>query len=74
MKHDDKGLSSKGLSLRDDIETITYHRPPTKAEIKFGYGAMYYADFSIEECCHEGTRIPKKWFVSQYDGLRYYKG
>ena len=65
---------NKGLPIRADVETITYHRPPTKGEISRGYGATHYADFEIEDCCHKGTRIPKKWFISQYDGLRYYKG
>lgn len=64
----------KGLPLPNDVETVTYYRTPTKVEIKFGYGAMHYADFSTDDCCHKGTRIPKKWFVSKYDGLRYYRG
>lgn len=64
----------KGLPLRDDVETVTYYRQPTKGEIRAGYGAMHYADFDLTDCCHNGTRIPKKWFVSKYDGLRYYKG
>ena len=51
---------NKGLPLRDDVETITYHRPPTEVEIKFGHGAMHYADFEIDDCCHKGTRTPKK--------------
>lgn len=61
------------LPVRDDVETLTYHRKPTQSEIRFGYGATHYADFTIEECCFEGTRIPKSWFVSPYDGLRYYR-
>lgn len=63
----------KGMPVRDDVEFITYHRPPTEGEIRFGYGATHYADFTIEECCHKGTLIPKKWIVSQHDGLRYYR-
>ena len=65
---------NNGLPIRADVETITYHRPPTKGEISRGYGATHYADFEIEDCCHKGTRTPKKWLISQYDGLRYYKG
>ena len=65
---------NKGLPIRADVETITYHRPPTKGEISRGYGATHCADFEIEDCCHKGTRTPKKWLISQYDGLRYYKG
>ena len=69
MKHE-----NKGLPIRDNAETITYHRHPTEWEIKFGHGAMHHACFDLIVCCHKGTRIPKKWFISQYDGLRYYKG
>lgn len=61
------------LPVRDDVETLTYHRKPTQSEIRFGHGATHYADFTIEECCHKETRIPKKWIVSPYDGLRYYR-
>ena len=61
------------LPVRDDVETITYHRGPTAYEIKFGEGAIHYCDFDIEDCCFEGTRIMKKWFVSRFDGLRYYR-
>jgi len=60
------------LPVRDDVEEITYHRDPTPAEIRFGYGATHYATFDVEEVCHPGTRIPKKWFVNHRDGLRYY--
>ena len=74
MKHENKGLSSKGLPVRDNVKFVAYHRPPTKAEINFGYGVIHHAYFDLIDCCHKGTRIPKKWFVSQYDGLRYYKG
>ena len=69
MKHE-----NKGLPLCDNIKFIAYHRPPTKEEIKRGYGATHYEDFTVDDCCHKGTRIPKKWFISKYDGLRYYKG
>lgn len=61
------------LPVRDDVEELTYHRPPTESEVRRGYGATHYADFPIEECCFEGTLIPKKWFVSEKDGLRYYR-
>lgn len=61
------------LPLRDGIEYVSYHRPPTQAEIRFGHGATHYRDFSPDECCHAGTRILKRWFVAQDDGLRYYR-
>ena len=64
----------KGRSpVRDGVEELTYHRPPTKGEINFGNGAIHYADFPLNECCYNGTRIPKKWFISEHDGLRYYR-
>lgn len=60
------------LSVREDVATVTYHRPPTPGEIRFGHGATHYRDFAVSECCHAGTRITKRWFVAD-DGLRYYK-
>ena len=60
------------LPIRDDVETVTYHRPPTAGEIRFGHGAVHYCDFTPEECCFPGTRILKKWFVAD-DALRYYR-
>lgn len=59
------------LPIRDDVVEVEYHRPPTRAEIKFGEGATHYRTFTVEECCFPGTRILKKWFVAD-DGLRYY--
>lgn len=59
------------LPVRDDVKVITYHRNPTPAEIRFGYGATHYRDFTVEECCHKGTRFTKTWIVAD-DGLRYY--
>lgn len=61
------------LPVRDDVETVTYHREPTAAEIRFGHGATHYADFTVEEAAWPGTRILKRWFVSPHDGLRYYR-
>lgn len=61
------------LPVRDDVEQVTYHRPPTRGELSFGEGATHYATFTVEEACHAGTRVLKRWFVSPYDGLRYYR-
>lgn len=58
------------LPVRDDVTEVVYHRPPTKSEITFGYGATHYRIFSIGECCHKGTRVLKKWLLAD-DGLRY---
>ena len=75
MKQENKGLPvAKGLPVRDNVKFVAYHRPPTKGEIRFGHGAIHHAYFDLIDCCHKGTQIPKKWFISQYDGLRYYKG
>lgn len=63
----------QGFPVRDDVTRVTYHRQPTAGEIRFGEGAIHYADFDVEECCHKGTRVLKKWFVSKVDGLRYYR-
>jgi len=61
------------LPVREDVVTVTYHRPPTQSEVNFGYGAIHYREFSIEECCKPGTRFLKRWFVAKDDGLRYYR-
>lgn len=60
------------LAVRDDVTECTYHRNPTEGEIRFGVGATHYRTFTVEECCHPGTRYKKAWFVAD-DGLRYYK-
>lgn len=54
----------------DGVKHITYHREPTRSEIKFGYGATHYRDFPRQEVLNKKQR-PKKWLVAD-DGLRYY--
>lgn len=61
------------LPIRDDVETVTRHRPPTPSELRFGHGATHYRDFPVEAVCFPGSRIAKAWFVSPDDGLRYYQ-
>ena len=61
------------LPVRPEVTEAQYHRPPTKGEIKFGEGATHYRTFDLEDCCHRGTRILKRWFVAKDDGLRYYR-
>ena len=61
------------LEVRKDVISVTYHRPPTKPEIRFGHGATHYRDFYLEDCTRKGTRILKKWFKAKDDGLRYYR-
>lgn len=58
------------LPVRDDVTILTYWRQPTAWELKFGEGAIHYREFSVSECCHAGSRVPKKWFIAD-DGLRY---
>ena len=53
-------------------ETVRYHRNPTKAEIRFGEGAIHYRDFLINEVVKPNGSL-KKWIVCKYDGLRYYR-
>lgn len=55
---------------------VEYHREPTKAEIKFGYGAIHYKDFPIKQVIKTndfGLIRLKKWFVCPNDKLRYYR-
>jgi hypothetical protein len=61
------------LPVRDDVTEMQYHRPPTPYEIRFGDGATHYRTFPVEDCCHTGTRIHKRWFKAADDGLRYYR-
>lgn len=61
-----------GLGVRDDVKTLTYHRPPTRSEIEFGYGTLHDREFTVEEACHKGTRIPKRWLKTD-TGQRYYR-
>lgn len=52
-------------------QSVTYHRQPTKYELKMGYGAIHYADFPLIDCINPKTGNIKKWLKS--DGLRYYR-
>ena len=45
------------LPVRDEVKAVTYHRAPTKYEIKLGYGAIHYRTLSVEETRKPGTRI-----------------
>lgn len=61
------------LPVRNDVKEVTYHRNPTASEIKWGYCAIHYRTFPVDECLKPGTRILKKWFIAPDDGLRYYR-
>ena len=49
---------------------VTYWRNPTKAEIAFGYGAIHYREFPLNECVRKDGK-PKRWLKAKDDGLRY---
>lgn len=53
------------------MKTITYHREPTKGEIKFGHGATHYKDFNKDFCTNKDGNY-KKWVKCPIDNLRYY--
>lgn len=55
-----------------DVKTITAHRQPTAYEIKFGYGAVHYADFDIEYWLKPDGSL-KKWIKDHFTGLRFYR-
>lgn len=61
----------KDLQIMNN-QTITYHRPPTEAEIKFGHGATHYREFPLFSCVNPKTGDFKKWLKADNDGLRYY--
>lgn len=50
---------------------ITYHREPTKSEIRFGEGAIHYKDFDKSIVTKPNGEY-KKWIKCPVDGLRYY--
>ena len=45
-------------------------RPPTKGELKQGYGATHYKTFLYREIRNKDGAV-KKWFKCPVDGLRY---
>ena len=50
---------------------LNYFRKPTKAEIKFGHGALHYRDFEFEKCFDENGNL-KLTVRATDDGLLYY--
>ena len=50
-------------------KTVTYHRPPTKAEIAFGYGAIHYIEIPRLECLNRFGKLKKR--LKAKDGLWY---
>lgn len=54
----------------DTTKTLEYHRKPTAGEIKFGYGATHYRDFTADEYLKKDGTI-KKRIKAKNDGLIY---
>ena len=55
------------LNLNDE-GTIEYHRPPTKEEISFGYGAEHYIDVPFIEVIDKDMNIKRN--ITR-EGLKY---
>jgi hypothetical protein len=51
--------------------TIEYWRKPTKEDIKFGFGAIHYRDFSFHDCFDENGNL-KQMIKTTDDNLKYY--
>lgn len=66
------GQGYNDLRVIDNTETVC-SRPPTKQEIKFGYGATHYREFTKTQIGYNKRGELKKWFISPDDGLRYYR-
>jgi hypothetical protein len=64
-------LIHKDFYIKKGIATLEYWRNPTKGEIKFGYGALHYRDFPIDECFDKDGLLHLK-FRAKNDGLLYY--
>ena len=52
------------------MSSVEYKRPPTKAEIAFGYGATHYLNIPRNICMKEDGTL-KLWLINPTDGLRY---
>lgn len=52
------------------MSSVEYKRPPTKAEIAFGYGATHYLNIPGNICMKEDGTL-KLWLINPTDGLRY---
>jgi hypothetical protein len=61
----------KGLEVVTSEETRA-HRQPTAGEIRFGHGAIHYAEFNLAIWINNKTGNLKGWLKAD-DGLRYYR-
>ena len=50
-------------------KSVTYHRPPSKAEIAFGYGAIHYIEIPYAECLNRFGKLKKR--IKAKDGHWY---
>lgn len=71
LKTNNMHYKINGLPISKKVKTITYQRKPTKAEIKFGYGAIHYRDFDLKECFDENGNL-RKHIIASNDGLMYH--
>lgn len=53
-------------------QTIEYWRKPTKAEIKFGYGATHYRNFDFDMCFDENGYLQQR-IKATNDRLKYHR-
>ncbi len=62
---------AKRLLIDEHIgDILTYHRPPTPYEMKFGHGATHYKDFGPAQFIRKDGAI-KKRLKCPIDGLIY---
>lgn len=54
-------------------QTFEYWRKPTEFEVKIGEGAIHWLTCTMADTGFTKKGDLKKWFVSPYDKLRYYK-
>jgi hypothetical protein len=60
------------LKPRKGVTTVTGHRKPTACEVRYGHGAMHYAEFPVADWLKPDGTL-KCWIVGRVDGLRYYR-
>lgn len=60
------------ILVRKANDFVMYHRNPTKAEIRFGEGAVHYKSFPFPDVWDAKNNRCKRWLVCPEDGLRYF--
>lgn len=61
------------LDYQPKPEILVYFRNPTKAEIKFGHGALHYRDFEFEKCFDKNGNLKLKIRASDDNHIYYYR-